>query len=247
MKTRLLGGIAALVLAIVGTVLLLAYVQGADARAQSSLDPVKVLIATRDVPAGTPVAELTTAFKEQSLPAVAVPKDALNTLADQDGKVLAQAVTTGEQLLAAKLVTADSLLTPGTVDVPEGKQEVTVLLEPERVAGGNLRAGDTVGVFGSFTVKDKNDKDAEEVEITKLLDEKVLVTAIQIAAGQTEGTAEGAAALPAGSAYVTFGVDSAQGAKIIHTREFGLVWLTKQNEDTAKGDSRVWEINQVLK
>lgn len=245
MKTRLLGGMAALVLAIVGTVLLLTYVQGADARAQSSLEPVKVLIATRDVPAGTPVAELATAFKEQSLPAVAVPKDALNTLADQDGKVLAQAVSAGEQLLAAKLVTADSLLTPGTVDVPEGKQEVTVLLEPERVAGGNLRAGDTVGIFGSF--EGKAIKDVDGAEITKLLDEKVLVTAIQIAAGQTEGTAEGAAALPAGSAYVTFGVDSAQAAKIIHTREFGLVWLTKQNEDTAKGDTRVWEINQVLK
>lgn len=247
MKTRLLGGIAALVLAIVGTVLLLTYVQGADARAQSSLEPVKVLVAMRDVPAGTPVADLAGAFKEQSLPAVAVPEDALATLADQDGRVLAQAVATGEQLLAAKLVAEESLLTPGTVDVPKGKQEVTVLLEPERVAGGNLRAGDTVGVFGSFTVKEKDKKDADEVEITKLLNEQVLITAIQIAAGETESTAEGAATLPAGSAYVTFGVDSAQAAKIIHTREFGLVWLTKQNEDTDKGDTRIWEINQVLK
>ena len=41
MKTRLLGGIVALVLAIVGTLLLVSYVQGSEARAQQGLSPSK--------------------------------------------------------------------------------------------------------------------------------------------------------------------------------------------------------------
>ncbi len=50
MKTRLLGGIVAVVLAIVGTLLLVTYVQAADARAQKDLQPVDVLVIQSQVP-----------------------------------------------------------------------------------------------------------------------------------------------------------------------------------------------------
>lgn len=247
MKTRLLGGIAALVLAIVGAVLLYTYVNAADARAQASLNPVQVLVATKNVPSGTPVKDLGQFLTTKQLPAAAVTGEAVASLKDLDGKVLSQAMVPGEHLLAAKLVSEEALLTPGTIAVPKEMQEVTVLLEPDRVVGSMLRAGDTVGIYGNYTVKEKGNEDAEEEKVTKLLYDKVLVTAIQVAAQEEASSSKDVAALPSGSAYVTFGVDSDQAAKIIHSQEFGSIWLTKQGKDTPSGVKTPITINEVLK
>ncbi len=56
MKSRLLAGIAAVVLAIIGAILVVSYAQGADTRAVQGLDPVSVLVVKKAVPAGTSVA-----------------------------------------------------------------------------------------------------------------------------------------------------------------------------------------------
>ncbi|MFB0834009.1 Flp pilus assembly protein CpaB [Arthrobacter halodurans] len=238
----------ALVLAIVGTVLLLTYVKAADARAQASLSPVEVLVATADIAAGTPIGEAADSLTRKTLPNAAVTDGAVESLDGHDGQVLAHDLVAGEQLLTAKLIAEDALLVPGTIPVPTGLQEVTVVLEPERVVGGKLRAGDQVGLYGNYTVKEKNSDDDDEVKLTKLLYDKVLVTAIQVAPGEVSTeTAEGTTALPTGSAYVTLAADSTQAAKIIHTREFGSLWLTKQNDDTKAGNTKVWDINEVLK
>ncbi|GAA1889773.1 hypothetical protein GCM10009715_39490 [Paeniglutamicibacter psychrophenolicus] len=247
MKTRLLGGIAALVLAVVGAVLLYTYVNAADARAQAALEPVQVLVVTKDVPAGTLVKDLGQSLTVTSLPAAAVSDSALNSLNDQDGKVVAQDMVVGEHLLAAKLVPADSLLIPGTVAVPKGLQEVTVLLDPARVVGSMLRAGDTVGIFGSFSDAKAEGETTESSKVTKLLYDKVLVTAIQVAPQTQDPQSKDVAALPSGSAYVTFGVDSNQAAKIVYSQEFASIWLTKQNEDTPAGNTSAVTIKEVLK
>ena len=53
MKTRLLGGIVAFVLAIAGTLLLVSYVQASEARAQKDLQPVEVLVVQEQIPKGS--------------------------------------------------------------------------------------------------------------------------------------------------------------------------------------------------
>ena len=52
MKTRLLGGIAALLVAIIGTVLLVTYVQNADKRALASTETEYIYIVQKAIPAG---------------------------------------------------------------------------------------------------------------------------------------------------------------------------------------------------
>lgn len=247
MKTRLLGGIVALVLAMVGATLLFNYVGAADLRAQKDLNPVTVLVAAKDIPAGTPARELASSLESKSLPGAAVAPGALSTLTEVQDKVVASDIAAGEQLLDAKLVAESALLTPGTVEVPAGLQEVTVLLEPERVAGGNLKAGDKVGVFTNFTVKEKDDKDGDEVKLSKHLYDRVLVTAIQIAPSEQTEIKEGTTAMPSGSAYVTLGVDSVQATKIIHTQIYGELWLSKQNDATNPGNRTNTDVNEVLK
>ena len=82
MKSRLLAGIAAVVLAVIGAVLVVSYASGADARAVKALDPVEVLVVAKPVPAGTAVESLLPFLTAQTLPGTAVAKSALRSLDD---------------------------------------------------------------------------------------------------------------------------------------------------------------------
>ena len=231
MKTRLLGGLAALLLAVVGAVLLFVYVQGAAARAQEGLEPVTVLVVTERVPLGTKISDLAGKVKTEALPKSAVPEGALVTLDGQDGKVTSAGLEPGEQLLAARLVDPRDLM-PGTVPVPEGLEEVTLLLSPERILGGRLEAGDKVTIFSSLA------------ESTGLLFHDVLITAVQKAPSQTKngsgsGSSEPAVEMPTGSAFITFARTDAEASKLIYSAEFGTLWLAKQTDTTAKTDPPV--------
>lgn len=232
MKTRLLGGLAALLLAVVGAVLLFVYVQGAAARAQEGLEPVTVLVVTERVPVGTKASDLTGKVKSEALPKTAVPEGALVTLDGQDGKVTSVGLEPGEQLLAARLVDPRELV-PGTVPVPDGLEEVTLLLSPERLLGGRLEAGDTVTVYTSFSTGDQPS--------TGILFHDVLITAVQKAPSQTKNTSDSGSSkptveMPTGSAFITFARSDADASKLVYSAEFGQIWLAKQNDATAKSD-----------
>lgn len=244
MKTRLLGGIAALLLAVTGIVLLVTYVQGADKRAQQGLDPVSVLVVKERIPAGTKAEDIQSKLKTETLPQSAVAPGTINTLTDQKGKVTSADLQPGEQLLGVKLVSPKELV-PGTVPVPEGLQEATFVLAPERMLGGRVEAGDTVTVFASFKLDDAVPAGANVPaglsgwkDFTELLYHDVLVTAVQQAAPDAEKSAgsEKAVALPNGSAYVTVALSDANATKMVFGAEFGTLWLSKQTEKTVKSD-----------
>ncbi|MGP0221884.1 MULTISPECIES: Flp pilus assembly protein CpaB [unclassified Paenarthrobacter] len=244
MKARLLGGIAALLLAVIGTVLLVTYVQGADKRAQQGLEPVSVLVIKEKVPAGTKVEDLGNKVKSETLPQSAVAQGTVSALSDQKGKVTSVDLQPGEQLLGVKLVNPNELV-PGTVPVPEGLQETTFVLAPERILGGRIEAGDTVTVYASFKLDEAvpagSGLPAQLTgwkDFTELLYHDVVVTAVQQAAPEAEksaGTDKGVA-LPNGSAYVTVAVSDANAAKMVFGAEFGSLWLSKQTDKTVKSD-----------
>lgn len=229
MKSRLLGGLAALLLAVVGAILLFVYVQGASARAQAGLEPVDVLVVTERVPAGTTSSDLAGKVRSEALPKSAVPEGALANLDQQEGKVTAVGLEPGEQLLPARLIDPRELI-PGTVPVPEGLEEVTLLLSPERILGGRIEAGDKVTIYTSF-------EKAEEQ--TGLLFHDVLITAVQKAPSETNnssgsGSSEPTVEMPTGSAFITFARSDADASKLIFSAEFGKLWLAKQNDATVK-------------
>lgn len=253
MKSRLLGGIAALVLAVIGTVLLVVYVQGADTRAAQGLEPVNVLIVKESVPAGTKAEELNKYVEVAPVPRSAVPEGALEGLADQTGRVTSVALEPGEQLLASRLVDPKDLV-PGTVPVPDGLEEVTLLLTPERILGGRLEAGDKVTVYTSFTSDEAmpaNGRVPAEVkgwkQSTGLLFHDVLVTAVQKAPPDTkkagmkdeDGAAQTGVEMPNGSAFVTLARTDAQAVKLVFGAEFGTIWLSKQTDKSTKSKTPV--------
>ncbi len=242
MKARLLGGIAALLLAAIGTVLLVTYVQNADHRAAQGLEPTNVLVVQEKVPAGTPVENLANVVELESVPSSAVPASAVSSLAELKGKITSVELQPGEQLLATRLVAPEELVR-GTVPVPDGMQEVTVQLEPQRVIGGKVKAGDTVGLFISY------DPEGESSPAqTKLVVHKMLVTGIQRAAESNDGAGQDeATTVPQGSLLVTLAGDDRNAAKIVHGSEFGKIWLSKEPAEAKESDPLVFTKEEVYR
>ena len=230
MKSRLLAGLAALVLAIAGTLMLVNYVSNADRRAQESLEPVDVIVVDTPVPAGTKVEDLASHVRVRSIPGAAKADGALTSLEGSSGQVTSVSLEPGEQLLASRLVDPSQQTTPGAVEVPDGMQEVTVLLPPEGVVGGTLRAGDLVGLYVTQT------DPSSQLASTQLVFDKVLVTAVQQAPSSSGTTDEGTSAVPSGSSFVTLARNSTDSAKIILSARVGNIWLTKQTAKTPASD-----------
>ncbi|MBT8159200.1 MULTISPECIES: Flp pilus assembly protein CpaB [Arthrobacter] len=240
MKSRLLAGSAAALLAVIGVILVFSYAQGADQRAVQNLSPVDVLVVKTAIPAGTPVNAMQASLTAEQLPKSAVPQTAVHSLNDSAGKVAAVDLVPGETLVSERLVAPDALQAPGDVKVPAGLQEVSFQLEPQRVVGGRIVPGDHVGIFISMSsggVDAKSDKPSTELTIPK-----VLVTSVQrapqTAASQQPAPAPSSGAanpsdtsLPTGSLLLTVAVSDVDASKIVFAAEFEKIWLSKESLD----------------
>jgi pilus assembly protein CpaB len=244
-KSRLVGGAVAVVLALIGALLVYAYAQGATQRAMAHMDPVEVLVVRDKVPAGTTVEELKDLVEIESQPSGVVAGSALASLDDFAGRVTAVDLVPGEQLVEERLVDPEALQTPGSVPVPAGLQEVTILLEPDRVVGGRIVAGDTVGIFMSF-------KPEEGPQVTQQVFHKVLVTTLQRAEATAQASGQGgegsgnAEALPSGSMLVTFAVDDLTASKVIFGAEWGSIWLSKEPADATESAPTPIRFSEVI-
>jgi pilus assembly protein CpaB len=248
-KSRLLAGTAAVALAIVGALLIVFYAQGADQRALATTEPVPVLVVKTAIPAGTPVNDMAASLVIEKIPAAGKSDTALSTLDNKAGTVAAVDLVPGEQLLAERLVAPEAAVAEGGVKVPTGMQEVTFELEPKRVLGGRIEAGDHIGIGFSFAGGADKSKPAEAS--TQLTLRKVLVTAVQRApqatTEQTDGTNAQDTALPQGSLMVTVAVNDIDATKIIYSSNNGDLWLTKEPLDAQDNGGFVARKDTVYK
>ena len=237
---RIVAALAALLLLVVGTVVLLAYVNGADARALAGVRTVGVLVADQPIPAGTAGDQLASLVRTEAVPAKTAVAGRVTDLASLAGRVATVEILPGEQLLAARFGRPDDLQAPGTVAVPAGLQEVSVLLEPQRAVGGRLAAGDTVGVVVSQT-------DATGVPATHAVLHKVLVTQVQGAPAPVDpaaekedpATASSGTAVPSASLMVTLAVTAAQAEAVVFGVEHGSLWLSLEPDGAQIGGTDV--------
>lgn len=256
MKSRLIAGIAAVVLALVGAVMVFSYANRADARAVQELEPVDVLVVQTAVAAGTPVSELAAAVATTQLPGASVADTALANLDSSAGLVTAVDLVPGEQLVTERLVKPEDLVTPGSVEVPAGLHEVSILVEPQRIAGGRVAPGDYVGVFMSMGASGAEGEEGEgsDGESTQLVVPRVLVSSVQRApepapAAAAEGAemteeekaAAEAKALPSGSLMVTIALNPDQATRLVFASEFESIWLSKAT--AADGDAPPFIVN----
>jgi pilus assembly protein CpaB len=251
MKRRLLAAFAALLLLVVGTVVLLAYVKAADARALAGVQTTEVLVADQVIPEGTPADQLTTLVRTEVLPQKAAVEGRVTDLEELAGLVATVDVQPGEQLLLSRFGEVESGEAAGTVPVPQGLQEVSVLLEPQRAIGGRLAAGDTIGVVVSIGDGDQGK--------THAVIHNVLVTQVQgapapvdaqadegaEAASDDTDTASSGPAVPSQSLMITLAVTAPQAEAVVYGMEHGTVWLTLENEDSETRGTRVLDSDNI--
>lgn len=254
MSKRVIGLLAAVVLALVGTVALVAFVAGAEERALEGEELVEVYVVTDLIAGGTAGDELEESVIVEEVPAKVRPLDAVDNLAALRGRVAAVDLQPGEQLIESRFVELDEFADRAVgVQIPDDMVEVTVALDPERAIGGLLEPGQTVTVIASFepfqlsaTVVEIDGQEvalpaavADSVEgatpnTTDIILRKVLVTAVQQEANSSLGTDEEANRLntaPDGSILVTLAVPPFDAERVVFTAEFGTLWLAVERED----------------
>ncbi len=216
MRRRVIAALVATLLTLVGGALVAAYVVGADQRAAAKLEPTPVLVVTEAIPVGSS-AVLGQNVDVRQIPRTAVVSDALTTPDPIDGRVAVTPLHPGEQVLADRFVAPEDL-SGDAVLIPEEFVQVTVVLAPERVIGGRLKAGDTVGVVLSLE---------QPAPSSQTILHRVLVSRVQ---GIQPSEEAGENAPPEGSQFVTFAVTAPDAERIVWSSEFGRIWLTLERE-----------------
>jgi pilus assembly protein CpaB len=146
MSRRIIAAVAAALLAVLGAVVLISYVRGADTRARAGEQLVDVLVVGSEVAAGTSGDALGSSVSVQQVPGRLVAPGAVADLSALTGQVATASLLPGEQVVAGRFADPASLAPAGTVAAPDGMVEVSVSLDAQRAVGGVLKAGDKVGV-----------------------------------------------------------------------------------------------------
>jgi pilus assembly protein CpaB len=226
-KRRLLAAVVALLLAISGGLVLVAYVKNADRRAMGSMEVARVLIVEEHIKSGSAAEDLSQLVSIQLVPARTVVEGALTSLSAVQGQVTTSDLVRGEQVLPSRFADPASLLPPGQVKVPSGMQEVSIALDSQRALGGNLTPGDTVGIIIS------TDGTAENPALTQAILHKVLVSRVSGGNLTSESDSGEEDASPATTVTVTFAVSANDAERVVYAANYGKPWLSLEPADAA--------------
>lgn len=152
MRSKILIIIVAVVLGLAAAFFGAQYLSGARAKIAAGAEPVKVLVATREIPQGTDAATLISAgfAEEREVPRQYVTDGAISTLESVSGKVTATAIARGEQLTSPRFTLAAELGL--SFAIPDGYVAVSVPDNPTRAVSGFVTPGDYVMVMATFDV-----------------------------------------------------------------------------------------------
>ena len=254
MKRRMFGIIGAVVLALLGTFVLVSYVKGAEDRALAGEKTVKVLVAAEPIEVGTPAEELEGKLKFERIPQKVKAEGAVTSIAQLGNRITETDLLQGEQIVKSRFIEESEAgsAAPGSTG-GENLLQQTVALEPERAIGGQIKQGDIVAVVGSFDPFDAPDG-TKTPNQTHILIHKVRVTNVQVesspgaaAPGAGGGEEEGdeAAEAPTGRFLVTLAVDAPSVERVTFTAEFGHVWLAAEPKDADESGTKIVVLDNV--
>ena len=270
MDRKWIGVLISLVLAAVGTWVLVQYVNGADDGALEGTETVDVLVVSDTIPEGSSIADVSASVETQQVPVTAQAVGSVANLNGLDGQVTAVALVPGEQVIAARFVTPVEFSDAQVYVIPDELLAVTLSLSPERAVGGELKPGDLVAVVASFepfdisgVVSPEEEPDPEDPSVVDKLDlmtpntsgiilHKAIITNVQVEelpAETTKATAEerGIELAPTGNLLVTIAAEAAYIEKIVFTAEWGRVWLAIEGELAAEEFDQVQTRNLVYR
>jgi pilus assembly protein CpaB len=214
MPRRLMAATAAVLLALVGAIVLISYVRGADARARADEDLVSVLVVDSEVAAGTPAEAVAEHVSLVEVPRRLVAADSLDDVSAVAGQVTTGALLPGDQVRNGRFTDPATLAAPGTVAAPDGMVEVSVTLDAQRAVGGALRPGDRIGV--QLTNQESADSGLTAYSVYRVLHD-VLVTRV---------TAPEDGADPAAPYVITLALSPEDASVVVLGTTSQSIWLS---------------------
>lgn len=233
MRSKLLILIVAIALGVLAAFVALRYINDARARVEAQDQPVDVLIAQQDLPAGMTAEEL---VKEQYVLLASVPRrfvadGAISSTAAISGKVLTAPLSKGEQITNSRFSLPE--MAGLSFAVPEDYVAVALPNTDARGVAGLLRPGDSVAVYATF-----EPEGGLEEAITKLILRKARVLAVgssTTAVPETTGEEEQDTTARLGGnqgtqdaevpSTVTVALSPADAESLVFATEEGRVWL----------------------
>lgn len=217
MKSRGVALLLAMLLALLATGGVFLYVRNMQLRAEQGGEQVRVLVAATDIPAG---AELDPLIAGGTFTTKLVPEDdllqgAIVDLNQLRGRTAAYPILSGEQISPARLRGAEQA-PGGVLGIPPGHQALTFALEPQRLVGGAIQAGDRVAVYGTFDVELRGGQNGR-VTITRVLVPEAEVLRMGTpSGGGSEGQSNGS---------ITLALEPVEAQLVVMGKERGTVWL----------------------
>lgn len=233
-KRRILGAVMAVLLAAVGVVALVGYVNSAKNKAEAKEALTDVYVVNTLIPKGSDAAKIKQSVSTDKVPNRLVQPGAVKSLEQVGADQVATAdLQPGDQLVQARLA-AKPDVAPEVAD----KVQISAQLTAERAVGGVLQKGDTVGVYLSFAPFDANKVQSDTTtpdktpSTTHLEFQHVVVTNVQTtnAPVTTDDKAnDQKIEQVSGSDYiVTLALTPAQSERFVFATEFGHVWLANE-------------------
>jgi len=218
-QRRTVGIVAALVLALLGTLGLVGYVQGAKNDAVAGEKLVRVYVASDRIPAGTAASRIPDLVKIEKVPAKVKADQAITNFKAVKGDVTSIDVLPGEQLVTSRFVPAN-VAAATAKGIPAGMFGATFSLDPEQALGGQVRAGDHVAIVGI------TNNNGAVSDTSTMLASKVLITSVQIDGSNGDNPKrKEVTTAPTGKFFVTFALNQADLEKVVASVNSGRIWL----------------------
>jgi Flp pilus assembly protein CpaB len=206
-------------LAALAAILTSVYVVNYKRHVQNGENKVTVLVAARDIPAGTSGADVVDQkyLKEQTVPRKAVVAGAIATPDQLAQYVATQDVFEGEQVSTRRFAPPRE---QGIRSQIKGTQRAYELAgDSHPLLAGTLKAGDHVDVVGTWTIKNAQDDDAP---VSRVILRNILV----MRAADSEGGSAPVTSPGEGGQSVQLRVTDAQAQKLLWIQEHGEFQLT---------------------
>ena len=252
MNRRIVAAFVAAALALGAFVSIFLYVKNAEDRAMNGVVAKDVYVVVNTITKGTLAENLGTNVQLTQVSAKAVPVHAVSDLAEIKSMAASVDLVAGEVLLTSRFVDP-TVAGQEAVSVPKGMAETSLVVKPEQVRGGVLKAGETIGVVVTVKALDPTTVNVPGIgtasiadSITKQILSKVLVTRVQGATVPTTDST-GTSPLPETSVIVTVALNTSDIERLNWAQATGVLVLTVENKDADDSSSQYTNGKVVLR
>lgn len=237
MKRRPILIALAVLLALIGTGAVYVYVHSADSRAVNGLKATTVLVATKQIPVGTPWSAIASGgyVSTESVPVSAAPATALSSTSANvtPTNVATYSIAPGQIVVREAFGKQPAAV--GPLSIPGTLQAITISVPANADVAGYVQQGSEVAVYSinQITKSAINNQLGGTPYISKLLLPRVKVIAVSAAApSSTNGTGS----VSAGTVLVTLALTQQQAERTVLAQKIGDLYLALLTDASVSND-----------